>query len=108
MTEEEIKEAKETAKMEAIHQKQIDCLHDGEFIPVHQLPFADQARMKMVLITTIMCKKCGKLFFDNQDTDINLRMAAPANNPTPKETPAQENLKDKQVGTKDSKKTAKA
>ena len=73
MTKKKIKTVEE--KLALITERQNQCNHLEEFIPVHQEPFKDDAKGVMVLITTILCKKCGNLFFDTQETNIKTRIS---------------------------------
>lgn len=50
------------------------CDHLGEMVPAGQQQFRDEAKGLMVLITTLMCKPCGLLFFNTQETTIKFRV----------------------------------
>ena len=62
------------SKMQAIQGRQLNCDHLGEYEAAGQKDFEDKAKGVIVLITTVMCKKCGLLFFDTQETNIKIRV----------------------------------
>lgn len=62
-------------KIEAINKRQSECDHLGEYEAAGQQSFEDTGKGLMVLITTVMCKKCGLLFFDTQETNIKARVS---------------------------------
>lgn len=64
-------------KVEKIKENELQCDHLGSPVFGAQQAFKDEVKGIFVIISTIMCGKCGHLFFDQQDTGIKVEGVFP-------------------------------